>query len=63
MQINTIYQLLSMVESSSPLLREAETLLFMPDLFGFLLSGEKYSEVTIASTSQLLDPKAEGMER
>ncbi len=57
MQINTIYQLLSMVESSSPLLEEAETLLFMPDLFGFLLSGKKYSEYTIASTSQLLDPK------
>ena len=62
MQINTIYQLLSMVESSSPLLEEAETLLFMPDLFGFLLSGKKYSEYTIASTSQLLRSETEGME-
>jgi rhamnulokinase len=55
MQINTIYQLLSMVEASSRHLEEAETLLFMPDLFGFHLSGAKYSEYSIASTSQLLD--------
>jgi rhamnulokinase len=57
MQVNTVFQLLSMVESESPLLDRAETLLFMPDLFGFFLSGEKYSEYTIASTSQLLHAK------
>jgi rhamnulokinase len=55
MQFNSIFQLLSMVLSKSPLLESCKMLLFMPDLFNFLLTGEKYSEYTIASTSQLLN--------
>jgi rhamnulokinase len=57
LQFNSIFQLLSVVESKSPLLENIETLLFMPDLFNFLLTGQKKSEYTIASTSQLLDAK------
>jgi len=34
----------------------ADKLLFMPDLLNFLFSGEKVSEFSIASTSQLYDP-------
>jgi sugar (pentulose or hexulose) kinase len=55
MQINTVFQLLSLSEST--LLDEAETLLFMPDLFSFHLTGRRYSEYTIASTSQLLNAR------
>lgn len=55
MELNSIFQLLSMVETRHPVLDAAETLLFMPDLFHFLLSGVKKSEYTIASTSQLLN--------
>jgi rhamnulokinase len=55
MQINTLFQLLSMVRASSPLLEIAEHLLMMPDLFNYLMTGEVVSEYTIASTSQLLD--------
>jgi rhamnulokinase len=51
-----------MAESKDPLLEQAETLLFMPDLFGFLLSGQKFSEYTIASTSQLLNAKTKNWE-
>jgi rhamnulokinase len=40
----------------SPLLDAAETLLFMPDLFHYLLTGMKFNEYTDASTSQMLDP-------
>ncbi|MDH4257569.1 MAG: FGGY family carbohydrate kinase, partial [Candidatus Aminicenantes bacterium] len=57
MQFNSVFQLLSMVESGSPFLEQCETLLFMPDLFNFLLTGQKCSEYTIASTSQLLNAK------
>ena len=57
MQFNSIFQLLSVVESKNPLLEKIETLLFMPDLFNFLLTGQKNSEYTIASTSQFLDAK------
>ncbi len=57
MQINTIYQLFSMADSNDPLLETADSLLFTPDLLNFFLTGEKYSEYTIASTSQLLNAK------
>lgn len=55
---NTIYQLLAMVQSRSPLLEVAETLLMMPDLFNWLLSGCRVGERTNASTTQLLDPRS-----
>ena len=48
---NTIYQLMSEKDSSA--LKEAKTLLFIPDLFNFFLTGEKRCEYTIASTSQM----------
>jgi rhamnulokinase len=35
----------------------ASRLLFIPDLINFWLTGEKVNEETIASTSQLLDPR------
>ena len=55
--INTAYQLLAMVQAGSPLLEVAETLLMMPDLFGWLLTGRRAGERTDASTTQLLDPR------
>lgn len=53
---NTIYQLLSLRMSRSPLLEAAESLLLMGDLFSYLLSGVQACEYTNASTTQLLDP-------
>jgi rhamnulokinase len=58
MRINSLYQLLALQRDRSPLLDAAETLLFMPDLFHFFLTGVKANEFTDASTSQLLDPHA-----
>jgi rhamnulokinase len=52
---NTLYQLLSLKRAGSPLLDAAETLLMMPDLFGWLLTGQRAGELTNASTTQLLD--------
>jgi rhamnulokinase len=57
MQFNTLYQLLAMRLGDSPLLELSEALLFMPDLFHWLLTGEKANEMTIASTSQFFDPR------
>ena len=57
---NSIYQLLAMRVARSPLLDVAETLLMMPDLFGWLLTGRKGVERTNASTTQLYDPRAAG---
>jgi len=56
MQINALYQLLAMVVRDDPLLRVADTLLMVPDLFNYWLTGQKVSEQSIASTSQCLDP-------
>ncbi|MHB1426310.1 MAG: rhamnulokinase [Gemmataceae bacterium] len=56
MRFNTLFQLLALQRDRSPLLDAAETLLFMPDLFHFWLTGVKVNEYTDASTSQMLDP-------
>ncbi|MCK4558085.1 MAG: rhamnulokinase [Candidatus Aminicenantes bacterium] len=62
MQFNSVFQLLSMLETEGHRGDNIATLLFMPDLFNFLLTGEKRSEYTIASTSQLLNAKTRGWE-
>ena len=51
--INTIYQLLAM--RGSPLLAASETLLLIPDLMNYWLTGERACEYTNATTTQLLD--------
>ena len=56
--INTLYQLLAM--EGSPLLGAAQTLLLIPDLIGYWLTGEKACEFTIASTTQLCDARSGG---
>lgn len=56
MQLNSLFQLLSMVRSHSPALDAANTFLNMPDLFNFWLSGQKASEFTISTTSQCYNP-------
>ena len=50
--------MLAMKEAESPLLDAAETLLMMPDLFNWLLTGHRVGEYTDASTTQLLDARA-----
>lgn len=50
MNINTLFQLIS-----DENLDRADKLLFMPDLFAYMLTGKKVCEISIASTSQMLD--------
>jgi len=57
MQFNTLYQLMSLVENRSPQLDIAATLLFAPDLLNYWLTGRKVSELSIASTSQMVNPQ------
>lgn len=56
LQLNTLYQLASLAKAQSPQLEAAESLLLMPDLFHYWLTGEKVSEFTIATTTQCLNP-------
>lgn len=53
---NTIYQLAAMSEQNSPQLKQAQTLLMIPDLLRYFLTGEKRQEFTNATTTGLLDP-------
>lgn len=63
MEINTLYQLVSMKLSNSPLLEAAESFLMMPDLFHWLLTGEKANEFTDASTTQFCNPHSRDWSR
>jgi rhamnulokinase len=58
MRFNTLFQLLALQRDRSPLLDQAETMLLMPDLFNFFLTGIKVNELTNATTSQMYDPTA-----
>ena len=60
---NTIYQLMAIKEKKPELLKEARSLLMIPDYFHFLLTGKKAAEYTEASTSQLLSPKSRDWDR
>ena len=54
--LNTLFQIFSMVRTESPALKQANALLFMPDLINFLLCAAKKTEFTFATTSQLFNP-------
>jgi rhamnulokinase len=56
MQFNSLYQLLAMKLARSPLLETAKTWLMMPDLFHWLMTGQKSNEFTNATTSQFYNP-------
>ena len=58
MEINSLYQLLAMQAAGSSVLAAAERLLMIPDIFHWLLGGERSNERTNATTSQCFDPRA-----
>ena len=53
---NTIYQLMAVKQKEPELLQRTKTLLMLPDYFGFRLTGNKLSEYTNGSTTQLVNP-------
>jgi rhamnulokinase len=62
MNFNSIFQLYAAKCENSSALKAAKSLLFMPDALSYLLTGEKFCEYTIASTSQLLNPGTKKIE-
>jgi rhamnulokinase len=57
--INTLYQLLSMRKASDPRLDAAQTLLLIPDLFHYWMTGRIAAEYTNATTTQFYDARAQ----
>lgn len=52
--VNTLYQLYSLERTGSSMLDRAATLLLIPDLLRYFLTGERTSEYTNATTTQFL---------
>jgi len=55
-QFNTLFQLYALKVHGAPSLQVAKTLLMMPDLFNYWLTGVAKVELTIASTAQFYNP-------
>ena len=58
LQGNTLYQLYAQLLDPAQPLARAEQLLMMPDLLRYFLTGERFAEYTISTTSQMLDIRA-----
>lgn len=54
---NTIFQLMAVKHKSPEHLEKAESFLMLSDYFHFLLTGNKFSEYTNATTTQLVNAK------
>jgi rhamnulokinase len=57
MQFNSLFQFWSMLGNERDALASAKHLLFVPDLFNYLFTGVAKAEFSIASTSQMLNPR------
>ena len=57
MNFNSLFQLYAMQQDGNVAMKMAEKVLFVPDALSWMLTGEAVCEYTIASTSQMLDPR------
>ncbi len=55
MDINTVFQLRSLADQRPQLLDRTAKILMMPDLLSYFLSDRVYTELSMASTTQMLD--------
>ncbi len=62
MNFNTIFQLHAMRRAGNVALQNADKILFVPDALSYMLTGNAVCEYTIASTSQLLDPRTKQLD-
>ena len=62
MNFNSIFQLYAMKCEGNSALKNAQKILFVPDALSWMLTGEMVCEYTIASTSQMLDPRTKDLD-
>ncbi len=62
MNFNTLFQLYAAKQEGSSSLEAADKILFMPDALSYLLTGKQICEYTIASTSQMMNPRTKKFE-
>ena len=57
MNFNSLFQLHAMRKAGNTAMKHCKKILFVPDALSWMLTGEAVCEYTIASTSQMLDPR------
>ena len=57
MNFNSLFQFYAMQQDGNVAMEMAKKILFVPDALSWMLTGEAVCEYTIASTSQMLDPR------
>ncbi len=57
MNFNSLFQLHAMRKAGNSAMEHCQKILFVPDALSWMLTGEAVCEYTIASTSQMLDPR------
>ena len=62
MYFNSLFQLYAMRKEGNSALAHAAKILFVPDALSWMLTGKEVCEYTIASTSQLLDPRTKQLD-
>ena len=60
---NTIYQLMAVKKNNPEHLKAAKNFLMLPDYFHFLLTGQKCSEYTNATSTQLINAQTNDWDR
>ena len=57
MNFNSLFQFHAMHQADNVAMKHCQKVLFVPDALSWMLTGEAVCEYTIASTSQMLDPR------
>ena len=63
MEFNSLFQLDTLRRNNCTALQSADKILFIPDALSYMLTGKMVTEYTIASTSQMLDPRTKRFDK
>lgn len=63
MNFNSLFQLSTLKRNGCSALGAADKILFIPDALSYMLTGKMVTEYTIASTSQILNPRTKKFEK
>ena len=62
LNFNSLFQFYAMCKENNSALKHAKKILFVPDALSWMLTGQEVCEYTIASTSQLLNPRTKQLD-
>ena len=62
MNFNSLFQLYAMRQNKDTAMNHSSKVLFVPDCLSYMLTGKMVCEYTIASTSQMLDPRTKQLD-